>query len=87
MTYNVLLTAYAEKQFKKLPKDMKLRIVEYLENLAKLDDPTFKGDALTGKWKGHWKYRIGDYRIISKIEKNDLLVMVVEIGHRSSIYN
>jgi mRNA interferase RelE/StbE len=33
-----------------------------------------------------WKYRVGDYRLICKIEDNRLLVLVLRIRHRKEIY-
>jgi mRNA interferase RelE/StbE len=33
-----------------------------------------------------WRYRVGDYRIICKIDDGVLLVLVLDIGHRSAIY-
>ena len=35
---------------------------------------------------GYWRYRVGAYRIISKIEDHRLVVVVVKIGHRREIY-
>lgn len=35
---------------------------------------------------GLWRYRVGDYRIICDIQDGKLIVLGVEIGHRSSIY-
>jgi mRNA interferase RelE/StbE len=34
-----------------------------------------------------WRYRVGDYRILCNIEGDKLIVLVVEIGHRSSVYD
>ncbi|HXA78688.1 MAG TPA: type II toxin-antitoxin system RelE/ParE family toxin [Candidatus Acidoferrales bacterium] len=36
--------------------------------------------------EGNWKYRVGDYRLIAKIEDDRLLVLVLRIGHRREIY-
>ncbi|WP_331709038.1 type II toxin-antitoxin system RelE family toxin [Brachyspira pilosicoli] len=37
--------------------------------------------------KEYWHYRVGDYRILSKIIDNELIIMVIDIGHRKNIYN
>ncbi|MBO6084037.1 MAG: type II toxin-antitoxin system mRNA interferase toxin, RelE/StbE family, partial [Candidatus Methanomethylophilaceae archaeon] len=42
--------------------------------------------ALTGDKVGLWRYRVGDYRLISKIDKGKLVILLVEIGQRSNIY-
>lgn len=36
--------------------------------------------------KGYWRYRVGDYRIICEIRHSELIVLVIEIDHRSKIY-
>jgi mRNA interferase RelE/StbE len=52
-----------------------------------LDDPRSIGEALHGSRLGEfWKYRVGDYRLICKIEDNRLVVLVLRIGHRKEIY-
>jgi mRNA interferase RelE/StbE len=63
------------------------RITRFLrERVAALDDPRQIGDALTGNLKGLWKYRVGDYRIIARIEHEAVQVLVVRIGHRRQVY-
>lgn len=86
MAYKIAFTQYAERQFKKLPHEIKQRVRDYILDLIALDNPYDRGHSLTGNWSGFWRYRIGDWRIITKIEKNQLLILVVEIGHRSSVY-
>ena len=57
------------------------------QRVAKLDDPRSLGDALHGSLLGEfWEYRVGDYRLICKIEDTRLLVLVLRIGHRKEIY-
>jgi len=57
------------------------------QRVAKLDDPRSLGDALHGSLLGEfWEYRVGDYRLICKIEDNRLLVLVLRIRHRKEIY-
>lgn len=45
------------------------------------------GEALKGSKLGEfWKYRVGDYRIISSIEDGALIILVVKIGNRREVY-
>jgi len=45
------------------------------------------GEALHGERLGEfWKYRVGDYRLITKIEDDRLVVLIVRIGHRREVY-
>lgn len=50
------------------------------------DNPRSTGHGLAGPLSGLWRYRVGDYRIICDIQDHKLVVLVVEIGHRSDIY-
>lgn len=58
----------------------------FLENrLALLDNPKQIGKALQGELSEYWAYRVGDYRILTKHENNQLIILVVEIGHRKEV--
>ncbi len=46
----------------------------------------FYKKALTGGFAGLWRYRVGDYRIVCDIEDGELVVLVVDVAHRSRIY-
>ncbi|MBS5835542.1 MAG: type II toxin-antitoxin system RelE/ParE family toxin [Neisseria sp.] len=64
------------------------RIVRFLrERVAALDNPRSIGEALKGSDLGEfWKYRVGDYRIISKIEDGKMTVLVIRVGNRREVY-
>jgi len=52
-----------------------------------LDDPRAIGEALKGSRLGEfWKYRVGDYRIVVRIEDDRLRALVVRIGNRKEVY-
>lgn len=75
------------KELKKLDARAQRNIVRYLgEKIATEDDPRRFGDPLRKDLKGLWKYRIGDYRIICSIEDKSVVVLVVRVGHRRSVY-
>jgi len=42
---------------------------------------------LRGEPKGFWRYRVRDYRVLCRLEKQVLIVVVVAVGHRSDIYD
>ena len=58
----------------------------FVKNLSELENPRLKGESLTGNLSKYWKYRIGDYRLICRIEDEKLLVLIVKIGHRREVY-
>lgn len=44
-------------------------------------------DALTGDWKGCFRIRIGDYRVIYSLVEDERLIIVEGIGHRRDVYD
>ena len=50
-------------------------------------NPAKFGKPLRGALKGFWRYRVRDYRILCRLEKSILVVIVVEVGHRSTVYD
>ena len=88
MAYSVELSAEVARELVKLDRQQAKRILKFLyERVVKLDDPRSIGKALRGSRLGEfWKYRIGDYRLICKIEDDRLIVLVLRVGHRKEIY-
>mgnify|MGYP002523052665 FL=1 len=82
----VTLTKKAEKQLHKLEKIVAKKILVYLHEVSRLEDPRSRGKALSGNLKSLWRYRVGDYRILCYIEEEKILVTVVKIGHRREVY-
>jgi len=62
--------------------------VKFLSSrVARLDNPRSIGQALQGQSFGEfWKYRVGDYRLICKIEDEQVLILVLQVGHRCEVY-
>jgi mRNA interferase RelE/StbE len=89
MAYNVELSESAERELGKLDAPQAKRILKFLhQRVAKLDDTRSIGEALHGSRLGEfWKYRVGDYRLICKIEDDRLIVLVLRAGHRKEIYH
>jgi mRNA interferase RelE/StbE len=88
MAYSVELSESADRELGKLDAQQAKRILRFLhERVAKQDDPRSVGEALHGSQLGEfWKYRVGDYRLICKIEDDRLVVLVLRVGHRKEIY-
>ena len=88
MAYSVELSESAGREVGKIDASQAKRILKFLhQRVAKLDDPRSIGEALHGSRLGEfWKYRVGDYRLICKIEDDRLIVLVLRVGHRKEIY-
>ncbi len=88
MSYSLEFTDKALKQLKKMDKATAALIIGWLEkNVQGCDNPRLHGKPLTANRIGQWRYRIGDYRVITEIEDNRLVVIVITVGHRREIYN
>ncbi len=88
MTYHVVISQDAIDTLKKIDRPMAARIYSWIgKNLEGCNNPRRSGKALQGNHVGEWSYRIGDYRILAKIEDEIVTIFVIEIGHRSNVYD
>ena len=88
MAWKVELSEEADRQLDKLDPQIARRILKFLhERVARLDNPRSIGEALHGSKLGEfWKYPVGDYRLICSIEHEQILILVLRVGHRRDIY-
>ena len=87
MTWRVKFSETALRQLKKLGKQPQKNILKYLKQRIETDeDPQRYGDPLRRSLSGLWKYRIGDYRLICEIHQEEIVVLVVNVGHRRNVY-
>lgn len=88
MVWRIDFDSAVERELRKLDPQVVRRILKFLhERVATIDDPRSIGEALRGSRLGEfWKYRVGDYRIISSIEDGALRILVVRIGNRREVY-
>jgi mRNA interferase RelE/StbE len=88
MAWRVELDPAAVRELGKLDLQTARRILTFWHSrVAVLDDPRSLGEALKGSKLGEfWKYRVGEGRIISRIEDGALRILVVRIGNRREVY-
>lgn len=81
--YRIVIKKSAAKEIERLDREDRIRIVERIRKMA--FDPRPVGSK---KLSGQEKYRVrqGNYRILYKIADNELIVTVVQVGHRKDIY-
>lgn len=78
----------ARKELRKLDPFIQKKLLKYLkDNIATNEDPERLGEPLREDKKGLWRYRVEDYRIICRIEKEAIIVLVLKTGHRSKVYD
>ena len=86
MVWRIEFTSPAEKALEWVKfhePDLFSRVITCLEALRV--NP-YQGKALKGELVGRYSYRVGSYRIIYKLRKGELLVVIIDIGHRRDIY-
>ena len=87
LTWKVEFQLTAQQQIRQLDRSIQKRVLSFFEQrVLLLDNPRQLGKALTGDKVGLWRYRIGDYRAICRIEDERATILVLALGHRREIY-
>ena len=82
--YKIEFLKSAKKELSKLPRNVQERIRDKIDTLKTNPYPSDVKKLKNGQ--GRLRIRIGDYRIIYKVEKNILVILVIKIAHRRQIY-
>ena len=82
--YRIEVLKSAQKSLSKLPKDIQARIVKKIDNLVIDPYPTDTKKLKDGN--GLFRVRVGDYRIVYKVQNNELIILIVKIAHRREVY-
>jgi mRNA interferase RelE/StbE len=87
LAWTVKISDVAERQLRKLDRPIQKRILNWIDDrIEGCKNPRHFGEPLKGDRAGFWRYRIGDYRVLSDIQDEKVLVLVLSIGHRRQIY-
>jgi len=77
----------ADRDLDNLGPAARLEITAWLEKRIRgAANPEQFGKPLRGSKHGLWRYRVRDYRLVCRLEKEILIVIVVAVGHRSTVY-
>lgn len=82
--YQVEFASRAQRMFRNLTADVQRRLDPAIQALSQ--DPRPPGCKKLSGEEFLWRIRVGDYRIVYQIQDNELLVLVVKVGHRRDIY-
>jgi len=85
VTHRVTLAPSAARQLRKFDPDVRRRLQAAIELLA-IDPRPPAATRLVGG-SGEWRVRTGNYRIVYEINDNELVVLVLRMGHRREIYD
>jgi mRNA interferase RelE/StbE len=82
--YRIELLKTAQKEFRKLPKEVQRRIATRIDSLQ--IDPYPPDSKKLKNGNGRFRVRVGDYRIIYRMEDDEMIILVIKVGHRRDIY-
>lgn len=82
MTFSIIWSESAKKQLDKLDRFVAKRIILSVDKLS--DNPYRHVRKIVGSEE--FRLRVGDYRVFLDINNNELRVLVLHIGHRSTAY-
>ena len=85
MTWKIIFTKRGEKDLKELSPEIR-KVIAKAINSKLLSDPEKSLIPLTGKLKGIYKFRVGQYRILCEKRSETFIIVVVKIGHRREVY-
>jgi len=83
LSFNILLHPKAARFLKKLERSLRDRIIGDIRQLE--ESPQEKGERLIHS--PFWRLRVGDYRVIYEIDRNQRKVIILFIGHRRDVYD
>lgn len=87
MAWKIEIDKKALKGIAALDKSIQKRLMFFLrDRLAKIENPRSIGEALQGQLRKFWKYRVGDYRLVCRIEDKTVTVLVLRVDHRKEVY-
>lgn len=86
MGWQVRFSKRADKALAKMDRQVAARVIGELVEVSRLDDPRSRGKGLTGNLAGLWRYRVGDYRVVCDIQDDALVIVAVDVAHRSEVY-
>ena len=87
MAWTIRFEPRALGELKKLDQSVQRRVVQFLEErVAGKGDPRDFGKPMTGDKVGLWRYRVGAYRIICRIQDQLMVVLVLRVVHRKHVY-
>ena len=83
--YKIDFAEDVEDGMKKFPKHDRKAIYDKIDSLK--EDPRPNGvEPLKGNWKGFYRIRIGNYRVIYTIRDAQLIVLIVKVAKRGEVY-
>ena len=87
MTYTVNTTPQFDKEFKKLDNSVQILVLKFIKKLEESENPKSYGKSLSGGLSGKYRFRINNYRLLTIIKEDKMIIYALKIGHRSKVYD
>ncbi len=81
---NIIFSHSALRQLSSLEKEIQKRISKKLDFFISQKDPLIFAEKIKNPHLGEWRFRIGEYRVICDVEKDNIVVL--KVGHRRDVY-
>ncbi|MDU0349267.1 type II toxin-antitoxin system RelE/ParE family toxin [Actinomyces sp. MRS3W] len=85
--WSVELTDRAEKALRRLDRSIQQRLVRKLRKIQGADDPRDFLKPMKGPLASLFRLRVGDYRVLIDVQDERCVILAIDIGHRSTIYD
>ncbi len=82
--HEVEVSRTAEKQLRKLPREVQERLVRRMLLLA--EDPFPQGARKLTGYDDVYRVRVGRYRILYSVSRRRLVIIILKVGQRKDIY-
>ena len=84
--FEIVLTREAQKDYQKLAKNMARRINQCMDTLRENPLQYPQAIPLKGKLAGFYRWRVGDWRVVYRVDIDEEVVTILQIAHRSKVY-
>lgn len=85
MSYRLTFATSAHRDYHDLPERVRAQVVLRLDALTEHPRPA-AAKLLVGQFQGHYRLRVGDYRVVYYIDEAANEVVVTRLRHRSQVY-
>ena len=87
LAWTVKFSNRAVKSLKRIDRPNQELILKFMtEKVAKHPDPVSLAKKLSGNLGDFYRFRLGDYRIVCDVQNQELIILILQIGHRQNIY-
>lgn len=85
-SYHVRFEKEAQKALEKMDRFQAILIISWIEkHLEGIGNPRIHGESFIGNRGGQWRYRVGDYRLMAEIKDEEIVILILNSGHRRMI--